>query len=130
MSPKAGGPAGRTPRRGNPPVVDRLIARLTPLGDVKARAMFGGHGFYLDGVFFAIAAGERIFFKVDGQTRARYEGAGMAAFRPFDDHMVLRSYYEVPAAVLADGEALLAWAAESQAAARRVGAAKAGRRRR
>lgn len=128
MSPRAGGPEGRTGHRANPPIVDLLIARLTPLGDVKARAMFGGHGFYLDGVFFAIAARERVYFKVDGQTRDRYEAAGMAAFRPFDDHSVLRSYYEVPPGVLADGAALHVWAAEAQAAARRAGVARPRRR--
>ena len=128
MSPKAGGPKGRARRRDNPPVVDLLIARLTPLGDVKVRAMFGGHGFYLDGVFFAIAARGRVYFKVDDRTRARYDAAGMAPFRPFDEHSVLHSYYEVPPAVLADGEAIQAWAAESQQAARRVGAARPKRR--
>ena len=100
------------------------------IGDVKARAMFGGHGFYLDGVFFAITARERVFFKVDEQTRSRYEAAGMAAFRPFDDHSVLHSYYEVPPAVLADGEAMQQWATAAQAAARRVATAKPKPRRR
>jgi DNA transformation protein len=128
VSPRAGGPEGRARRRVNPPVVDLLIARLAPLGDVKARAMFGGHGFYLDGVFFAITARERVYFKVDERTRGRYEAAGMAAFRPFDDHGALRSYYEVPPDVLSDGETMQEWAAEAQAAARRAGAGKPRRR--
>jgi DNA transformation protein len=128
VSPKAAGAGGRSRRRDNPPIVEALIARLTPLGEVKPRAMFGGHGFYLDGVFFAVAARDRVYFKVDDETRGRYKAAGMAAFRPFDDYAVLHSYLEVPPAVLADSEAVQIWAAEAQRAAQRVSAKKPKRR--
>lgn len=88
-----------------------------PLGEARARAMFGGHGVYLDGQFFAIAMGGRFYFKVDEKSRGRYVEAGMAAFRPFDGDTVLISYFEVPPAVLADPDEVRDWAAESRAAA-------------
>ena len=36
----------------------------------------------------------------------------MGPFRP-NEHQTLKSYYEVPPDVLADGEALLSWAGEA-----------------
>lgn len=42
------------PRRSE--FVDYLVESLTPVGDVEARAMFGGWGFYLDGRMFALVA--------------------------------------------------------------------------
>ncbi len=120
--------AKRAPRRPPPAAVTRLIEYLVPLGAVTARAMFGGYGIYLDGTIFAIAAGEQIFFKIDDTSRARYEAAGMSVFRPFDDHTVLRSYYEVPPTILGDGGSVREWAAEAHRIARQPRATKARRR--
>lgn len=91
--------------------------------------MFGGHGIYLDGQIFAIAAGERIFFKIDEESRGRYEAAGMAVFRPYDDHVVLSSYFEVPPKVLGDGEAVREWAAEAHRIALRLARERPAKRR-
>jgi len=115
-------------RKPLPGALAALLSHLLPLGEAKARPMFGGHGVYLDGQFFAIAAGERIFFKVDEQTRARYQAMGMEVFRPFDDHTALTSYFEVPPAVLSDGEAVRDWAAEARAVALRAAQRRGPRR--
>ena len=104
-----------------------LLSRLTPLGEVKARAMFGGHGVYLDGQIFGIAAGERIFFKIDDTTRPRYEAKGMEVFRPYDDHVTLASYFEVPPDVLDDGDAVRNWATEAHRVAQKAARARATR---
>ena len=56
-------PAPRTPKprpRARPkakkrdPFVEGLVAALTPLGPIHARAMFGGWGVYLDGLCFGL----------------------------------------------------------------------------
>lgn len=86
------------------------------LPDVTSRAMFGGHGLYRDGVFFAIAYEDRLYFKVDDSTVGRYLEAGMGPFSP-RTRTVSRSYYEVPAEVLDDREVLAEWAADALAAA-------------
>jgi DNA transformation protein len=121
--------AARGPARPLPDPLAALLARLMPLGPVAARAMFGGYGIYLDGVMFGIAAGERFYFKIDDTTRGRYVEAGMAAFRPYGNHVVLRSYYEVPPAALAQGEALRDLAAKAHRVAARAALGRAARTR-
>ncbi|MES1163194.1 MAG: TfoX/Sxy family protein, partial [Rhizobacter sp.] len=53
---------------------------LAPLGQVRVRRMFGGHGFYIDELFAALIAGEQLFLKVDAQTRPLFEAAGCEPF--------------------------------------------------
>ena len=37
--------------------------------DVRCRAMSGGHGCYLDGVFFGVIFDERLYFRTDEASR-------------------------------------------------------------
>lgn len=53
---------------------------LSGLGAVRVRRMFGGHGLYVDGLFVAIIADERLYLKVDATSRARFEAAGCQPF--------------------------------------------------
>jgi DNA transformation protein and related proteins len=53
---------------------------LAPLGRVRVRRMFGGHGFYVDEVFIALEMGERLYLKADPETRPRFEAAGSSLF--------------------------------------------------
>ncbi len=56
-------------------LIDSYLDLLEPpCADVTARRMFGGHGFYKDGVIFALEAYDRLFMlKVDQETRAHFE---------------------------------------------------------
>jgi DNA transformation protein and related proteins len=94
----------------------RILDRLASLGEVTSRPMFGGHGFYWRGVIFAISYRERLYLKVNDQSRPAFEALGMGPFRP-NDRQTLKSYYEVPQIVLDDTEELLAWAGEAIRAA-------------
>ncbi len=96
---------------------DRLVALLAPLGTLECRPMFGGYGLYRDGIFFAILYDGHLYFKTDGASRPRYVEHGMRPFRP-TPRQTLRTYYEVPADVLRDGETLRAWAQDAVAAHR------------
>lgn len=87
------------------------------LPGVTARAMFGGHGLYLDGVFFAIAYDGRLYFKTDASTVGAFVAAGMGPFRPPKGNGP-KSYYEVPPEVLDDRTALAEWAAAAVRVAR------------
>lgn len=81
--------------------------------------MFGGHGIYSRDVFFAIHYEDRLYFRVDDETRPAYERAGMEPFEPPNKSPV-RSYYEVPPDVVASRGPLREWAeAARDAAARR-----------
>jgi DNA transformation protein and related proteins len=91
---------------------DRILERLAALGDITSRPLFGGHGFYWQGVIFAIAYRERLYFKVDERSRPAFVSRGMGPFRP-NERQTLKSYYEVPPEVLDDPEALLSWAGEA-----------------
>lgn len=127
MSPRRGGPARSARRRATPPIVGLLIDRLAPLGAVTARAMFGGHGLYLDGLMFGLIWADTAYFKVDDLTRGDYERAGMPPFRPYADRAVAFSYFELPAAALGDPEVLRDFASRAHGAARRAQAKKANR---
>lgn len=109
------------------PFVAQACQRLAPLGEVRARAMFGGWGVYLGDLMFALVAEEVLYFNVDEQTRPYFEGAGARPFqyhRPEERRSVQMSYWEAPEAALEDEEALCEWARLAVAAAGRARASK------
>jgi DNA transformation protein len=89
-----------------------VLDQLRDLRGVDCRAMFGGHGIYLDGVFFGILHRGRLYFKTDPASRPAYEARGMQPFRP-NPKQTLKSYYEVPPEVLEDADQLAAWARQA-----------------
>ncbi|HET9276151.1 MAG TPA: TfoX/Sxy family protein [Gemmatimonadales bacterium] len=95
---------------------------------VRARSMFGGVGVYSGDLFFALMDDDVLYFKVDGTTRARFEERGMGPFRPGGEGGEVMQYYEVPADVLEDAEALAPWAADAVEVARRARSRKRVRR--
>jgi DNA transformation protein and related proteins len=62
------------------PFVAYCLELLAPLGAVRARAMFGGHGLYVDDLFIALIAFERLYLKVDVVSQPRFEQAGCEPF--------------------------------------------------
>ena len=81
------------------------LGRVTP---VTARSMFGGVGLYAEGLFFALIAEDRLYFKVDDTTRLEFERLSMEPFRPFGEDTAM-SYFEVPADVMEDPMQLAPW---------------------
>lgn len=113
------------------PFPARVARLLQPLGPVRARAMFGGCGLFLDDAMLAIVDGARLYFKVDGETAERFAAAGGEAFTyRRQGRVVALSFREAPAGSLDDPDALIAWARLAIGAARRARAAKARPRRR
>jgi DNA transformation protein len=102
------------------------LGRTTP--GLRARGMFGGVGLYCGDLFFALMDDDALYFKVDDGNRPRFEAAGMAPFRPGGEGGEVMQYYEVPAEVLEDAEALAEWALEAVEVARRARARKRPRR--
>jgi DNA transformation protein len=70
--------------------------------------MFGGVGLYTEGLFFALIAEDRLYFKVDDSTRPDFERLRMEPFRPFGEENAM-GYYEVPADVLENMAELEIW---------------------
>ena len=59
---------------------DFVLDQLAPLGDVRARAMFGGVGIYSETVMFGLIADDQLYFRVDELSRARFVEAGQTPF--------------------------------------------------
>ncbi|MEO8351906.1 MAG: TfoX/Sxy family protein [Chthoniobacteraceae bacterium] len=98
--------------------VTYVLEQLDALGDVTARAMFGGHGIYLEGRMFALIAEDTLYLKVDDESRAEFEQAGLKPFRYASSKgEMTMSYYEAPFAAIDDREQLCAWARNAVAAA-------------
>jgi DNA transformation protein len=83
---------------------DYIVDKLSGLGDVHSRAMFGGYGIFHGGLMFALISDGVLFFKVDDSNREMYEKAGSSKF----EHGI--SYWEVPALVFEDMARLYEWA--------------------
>jgi DNA transformation protein len=95
---------------------DRVLDRLSDLGDITIRPMFGGHGLYWRETIFAIRFRDKLYFKVDDRSKSDYVSRGMGPFRP-NERQTLKSYFAVPPDVLADPDVLLSWAGEAIRAA-------------
>ncbi|UXH79020.1 TfoX/Sxy family protein [Roseateles amylovorans] len=54
---------------------------LSPLGPVRSRRMFGGHGLYVDDLFIGLILRDQLYLKSDAQSRPRYLAAGCEPFR-------------------------------------------------
>ena len=101
---------------------------LEPLGSVRVKRMFGGHGLYVDELFIAIVADEQLYLKADLTTRPGFEAAGC---RPFiyskATQAVALGYWSAPEEATESPAQMLPWARLAQAAALRARAAKAPR---
>jgi DNA transformation protein len=98
---------------------DYVLAQLEELGEVTARAMFGGIGLYRRGVFFGIIAGDVLYFKVGEANRRDFERYAAPPFRPYPDRPSTK-YFAVPVDVLENAQDLAAWARKSLRAAART----------
>ena len=91
---------------------------LAPLGHLKTRPMFGGHGLYSDGTFFGFVLDDVLYFKADDQTRPRFLAAGLKPFVWRKRASV--NYYRAPPEALESPDAALSWARDALAAALRT----------
>jgi DNA transformation protein len=108
---------------------DFVLEQLGRVNPVTAKRMFGGVGIYSGGLFFALIAEDRLYFKVDDATRLDFKRLGMEPFRPFGDNSAM-GYYEVPADVVEDVFQLATWMKKAMDVAAAAGAAKAKRSKR
>jgi DNA transformation protein and related proteins len=102
-------------------IIARLEATLTPLGVFRSRPMFGGHGLYLDDLFFGLIAYDRFYLKTDEENRGDYVKAKVKPFSFESERkgLVVTSYWQCPDAVMKDGRKLRQWIGKALAAARR-----------
>ena len=108
--------------------VQFVVEQLSPLGAVEARAMFGGHGISIDGLFCAIVHRDRLYLKADEHSRPEFEAIGAQPFRPYPKRPMTLRYYEIGADLLDNRARLLDWARKAMEAARREPPKPAGRK--
>jgi DNA transformation protein and related proteins len=109
--------------------VAHCLELLTPLGTVRTRRMFGGHGFYVDELFVALIASERLYLKTDALTRAVFEAEGCSPFafgkaREGAVESVETSYFSAPEDAMESPPLMQPWARLALAAALRARATK------
>ena len=78
--------------------------RLSKLGIIRIKKMFGGHGIFEEEKMFALVDSKgHVFFKVDDTNLSRFEEAG-------SEKHARMPYYRVPEEVLGDNDLLEEWA--------------------
>ena len=96
---------------------------LAGIEGITARPMFGGYNLYKDGVIFAlIIRGNKLYFKADKQNRGDFEKFGSKQFiyqYPNSDMKIAMSYWELPADIMEDKEAIREWVEKSYRASLR-----------
>jgi DNA transformation protein and related proteins len=106
-------------------LVRHCLELLAPLGAVRARRMFGGHGLYCDDLFFALIANEGLYLKVDALTQPAFAAAGCAPFGYSAKGKAMSlNYWTVPADAMESPALMQPWARQALAAALRARAAK------
>ncbi len=88
---------------------------------VTARRMFGGVGYYAEGLFFAIADDDVLYFRVDAASRSYYEAEGMQAFAPQGPATKSMNYFTLPARLYDDTDELALWVRRALNASRTRG---------
>jgi len=109
-----------------PPFVAHVLELLAPLGAMRARRMFGGHGLYLDSLFIALITDDRLYLKADATSRAAFERAGCVpfAYSRSDRSAVTLGYWSAPDDALDSAQGMAPWARLALAAALRAKADK------
>jgi DNA transformation protein len=102
-------------------LLEHCLELLSPVGRARSRRMFGGQGLYLDELFIALIAFDRLYLKADDETRPRFEAAGCQPFTypKKDGTAVVLSYWTAPDEAMDSSDAMAPWARLAMAAALR-----------
>src|SRR3954464_15426750 len=111
----------------DPGFVTHAVDLVSLVAPVTARAMFGGHGLYAEGVMFGLLDDGELFLKTDEATRARFADAGCRQWQYVNKKVRMENtgYFRPPDDAHEDPEAMLPWARLALEAALRARAAKA-----
>ena len=96
-----------------------------PFAAVTIKSMFGGRGVSVEGLIFALQAGDKVYLKTDAITAPRFKEAGSEPY-VFRSPMGPKetSYWLMPAVATNNAEKLKTWCGLALAAARRAADAK------
>jgi DNA transformation protein len=96
--------------------------QLSDFGPVTVRRMFGGAGFFRDGLMFALIARETLYLKADDASQGEFEALSLPRFTygARGGKRTVMSYWRAPEACLDDRDAMTEWAQKAFAAALRA----------
>ena len=101
--------------------IEYLLEQMHDVGQVNARAMFGGHGIYHEGIMFALVADDVLYLKTDEVNRPEFEARKLPPFLyERKDKVISMSYNEAPGEVLDDPDEMTYWARSAIQASRRA----------
>ena len=84
-----------------------LLEKLSPIGGITSKKMFGGFGLFHDGKMFALVDPQgQGYLKVDDSNLTDFESYGSQKHKPMP-------YYSIPDEILGDPEQLMEWAKKS-----------------
>lgn len=91
--------------------IAHVLELMRPDGRASARAMFGGHGLYLDGLIVGIVVADVLYLKTDDETRPMYARRSLEPFcyttREGKAHAM--SYHRAPDEAIEGRDAMHAW---------------------
>jgi DNA transformation protein len=95
---------------------------FSDFGPVTIRPMFSGFGISVDGVNFAMALRDGLYFRADEVTIPQFEAEGSKPFhyQTRAKTVLVNSYWQLPARLFDDTEELSDWARAALGAAQRA----------
>jgi DNA transformation protein len=114
----------------SPDFVAHVLELMRGAGSATARAMFGGHGIYLDGMIVGIVVADVLYLKTDDETRPAFvrQGAGQIEYKTKKGVIEGTGYYQPPEEALESPPAMREWLRLAQGAALRAAARRPTRR--
>ena len=100
------------PRKPPPEIFTHALELFAPLGAIRVKPMFGGWGFYLDEVFFALEAWDCLYLKADADSEQAFIDAGCSRFvyTQKDGKTFSMGYWSAPEEALDSPAAMAPWA--------------------
>jgi len=94
-----------------PDIVHHACELFAPMGSIRVHRMFGGWGFYLDELFFALIARDTLYLKADATSAPQFEAAGGTPFTyERDGKLCTLGYWTPPDSALDSPAAMAPWA--------------------
>jgi DNA transformation protein len=110
--------------------IEHVLELMRPAGRASARAMFGGHGIYVDGMIVGIVDDDVLYLKTDTETRGAFVARDLAPFRyaTKKGDVEITSYFRPPDEALESPAEMREWLRLALAAALRSAARKPARK--
>lgn len=110
-------------------LLEYYLEKLSPHGPVTARKMFGGVGYFMHGVIFALIVDGELYFRVDDKTRPDFEACCAKQFiYEARGKEIGMPYFVVPTKVIEESTLLGDWMDKAHGAALRNRAKKSKRK--